>query len=46
MEIELVGELTEEQRQKLLAIAANCPVHRTLKGELAIETRLQEPPGR
>jgi len=44
MEIELVGELTEEQRQKLLAIAANCPVHRTLKGELAIETRLQDAP--
>jgi len=46
MEIELVGELTEEQRQDLLAVAANCPVHRTLKGELAIETRLQDAPAR
>jgi len=44
MEIELVGALTDEQRQKLLAIAANCPVHRTLKGELSIETRLQDAP--
>lgn len=42
MEIELVGALTGEQRQKLLAIAANCPVHRTLKGELSIEIRLQD----
>jgi uncharacterized OsmC-like protein len=46
MDIELVGELTEAQREKLLAIASSCPVHRTLKGELAIETRLQHPPAR
>ena len=46
MEIELVGELTAEQRDKLLAIAANCPVHRTLKGELSIETRLRGGPSR
>jgi uncharacterized OsmC-like protein len=42
MEIELVGDMTEGQRQQLLDIAANCPVHRTLKGELAIETRLKD----
>ena len=41
MEIELAGGLTEAQRQQLLDIAASCPVHRTLKGELAIETRLK-----
>jgi putative redox protein len=41
MEIELTGPLTDEQRRQLLGIAANCPVHRTLTGELAIETRLK-----
>jgi len=41
MEIELVGDLTDGQRRQLLDVAANCPVHRTLKGELAIETRLK-----
>jgi len=40
MEIQLVGPLNDEQRRELLAVAANCPVHRTLKGELSIETRL------
>ena len=44
MDIELVGELSDEQRQTLLAIAANCPVHRTLTGELAIQTRLKDEP--
>lgn len=41
MEIELVGPLDETQRRQLLEVAANCPVHRTLKGELAVETRLK-----
>ena len=41
MEIELIGSLTDEQRRQLLVVAANCPVHRTLNGELAIETRLK-----
>jgi putative redox protein len=36
--IELVGELTEEQRRSLIAIADRCPVHRTLEGELHIHT--------
>ena len=36
--IELVGDLTEEQRASLTAIADRCPVHRTLEGELHIHT--------
>jgi putative redox protein len=43
MDIELKGELTEAQRARLLEIAGNCPVHRTLKGELAIQSRLAVP---
>ena len=39
-EILLVGNLTDEQRQRLLEIANNCPVHRTLTSEIRIETRL------
>ena len=30
------GELTEEQRTRLLAIAQRCPVHRTLVSEIDI----------
>jgi putative redox protein len=39
-EIELSGALSEEQRQRLLAIAEKCPVHRTLLGQKRITTRL------
>ncbi len=38
--VELDGDLTEEQRQKLLEIADKCPVHRTLHSEVAVTTRL------
>ncbi len=38
-EIELTGDLTNEQRQKLLEIAGKCPVHRTLKSEIDIRVR-------
>jgi uncharacterized OsmC-like protein len=38
-EIELTGPLTAEQREKLLEIAAKCPVHRTLKSEINIRVR-------
>ncbi|WP_439381884.1 OsmC family protein [Amycolatopsis lexingtonensis] len=38
-EISLEGELDDEQRAKLMAIADKCPVHRTLSSEIAIETR-------
>lgn len=39
-EIAVDGELTEEQRAKLLEIANKCPVHRTLMSEIDIRTRL------
>ena len=38
-DIELTGPLTPEQREKLLEIAAKCPVHRTLKSEINIRVR-------
>jgi uncharacterized OsmC-like protein/pimeloyl-ACP methyl ester carboxylesterase len=40
-ELELVGPLSEEQRQRLLEIADKCPVHRTLKESSIIVTRLR-----
>jgi putative redox protein len=36
--ITLKGDLTEEQRQKLLGIAQKCPVHRTLENRIDIHT--------
>jgi uncharacterized OsmC-like protein len=39
LEIELTGSLTPDQHAKLMAVAAKCPVHRTLKSE--IDIRLQ-----
>jgi len=42
-EIALAGPLSDEQRQRLLAIAERCPVHRTLTGTIAIESRLAPP---
>jgi uncharacterized OsmC-like protein len=39
-EIEVLGPLTEEQRQRLLEIADMCPVHRTLQNEVSIRSRL------
>ena len=41
-ELDLIGDLDDEQRQRLLEIAEKCPVHRTLKGEPVIETFLRE----
>ena len=38
--IELTGDLSEEQRRRLLEIAGKCPVHRTLKSEINIRTRI------
>jgi uncharacterized OsmC-like protein len=40
-ELELHGELDEAQRHRLLEIAGRCPVHRTLTGEVRIETVLR-----
>jgi hypothetical protein len=39
--LELVGDLDEAQRQRLLEIAGRCPVHRTLTREARIETTLR-----
>lgn len=41
-ELELLGALTDEQRRRLLEIAARCPVHRTLKSGLDIATSLHD----
>ena len=41
-EIEVLGTLEAEQRQRLLEIAEMCPVHRTLLGEKRIVSRLTE----
>ena len=40
-EIELGGDLTVEQKQRLLEIADKCPVHRTLEAKSHIETCLR-----
>jgi len=36
--IRLEGDLDEMQRNRLLEIAARCPVHRTLSSEIKIRT--------
>lgn len=41
-EIELIGDLTPEQRERLLAIANACAVHKTLSNPISIETSLQQ----
>ena len=38
--IALRGDLSEDQRAKLVEIADKCPVHRTLRSEIRINTRL------
>jgi len=40
-EIELLGELNDEQRQRLLEIAERCPVHKTLHSEVDIISKLK-----
>jgi len=37
-DIKLHGDLTDEQRDRLMEIADKCPVHRTLTGKLEIRT--------
>ena len=39
-DVELHGDLTEEQRKRLLEIADKCPVHKTLCSEIEVRTRL------
>jgi len=40
-EIELTGELSDEQRQRLLEIANKCPVHQTLERANEVVTSLR-----
>lgn len=40
-EINLVGDLTQEQKQRLLEIANKCPVHKLLSGHVTITTTLK-----
>ena len=39
-DIQLFGELAEEEKQRLLEIANNCPIHKALSGEIQIKTQL------
>jgi len=40
--IEIVGDLTDDQRARMLQIADRCPVHRTLESEVRITTAAAE----
>jgi uncharacterized OsmC-like protein len=42
VEVELTGSLSAEQHDKLMEIAAKCPVHRTLTSEINIRLRTAE----
>jgi putative redox protein len=41
MDVRLPKELPEEQRERLMQIAAKCPVHRALEGEVMFEERVE-----
>lgn len=41
VELELLGDLTDEQRERLLEIADKCPVHRTLMSETKVRSTLK-----
>jgi putative redox protein len=41
MIVKMPKELPEEQRQRLMQIAAKCPVHRTLEGEVMFDERVE-----
>jgi uncharacterized OsmC-like protein len=43
MDISFAGELSEEQRSRLLEIAGRCPVHRMLVPQVQIQIRLPLP---
>jgi len=42
VEIEVIGDMDADTRNKIAAIAEKCPVHRTLKSEVLIESRHKE----
>jgi putative redox protein len=41
MTVSLPKELPEDQRERLMQIAAKCPVHRTLEGEVMFDERVE-----
>ena len=41
LEVELPKELPEEQRERLMQIAAKCPVHRALEGEVMFDETVE-----
>jgi putative redox protein len=41
MSIRLPKEMPEDQRERLMQIAAKCPVHRTLEGEVMFDERIE-----
>jgi putative redox protein len=41
MTVNLSKELPEEQRERLMQIAAKCPVHRALEGEVMFDERVE-----
>ena len=41
LEARLPRDVPEEQRERLMQIAAKCPVHRTLEGEVMFEERVE-----
>jgi putative redox protein len=41
MSIKLPKELPEEQRQRVMQVAAKCPVHRTLESEVMFEEKVE-----
>ena len=40
-EIELFGDLSEDQKERLLEIADKCPVHKTLHSDISVKTKLK-----
>ena len=41
MQVQLPKELPEDQRERLMQIAAKCPVHRALEGEVMFEETVE-----
>ena len=42
LEIDIKGEINQEQKKRMLEIAEKCPVHRTLHSEMITETVLKQ----
>jgi len=41
-QVELIGPLSAEQRARLLEVGSDCPLNRTLHGEVIVKTRLRD----